>query len=90
MPRVDELLERLGAAKYISTLDLTKRYWQMPLTLESQEKTAISTPFSPYQFRTMPFCLQRAASTFQKLRDQVLWLHGQYAAAYIDDFVIYS
>lgn len=26
MPRVDELLERLGAAKYISALDLTKGY----------------------------------------------------------------
>ncbi|XP_042579392.1 serine protease FAM111A-like [Cyprinus carpio] len=28
MPRVDELLDRLGRARYISTLDLTKGYWQ--------------------------------------------------------------
>ncbi|KAL0149631.1 hypothetical protein M9458_055158 [Cirrhinus mrigala] len=28
MPRVDELLDRLGRARYITTLDLTKGYWQ--------------------------------------------------------------
>ena len=30
MPRIDELIERLGTARYISTLDLTKGYWQVP------------------------------------------------------------
>ena len=29
MPRVDELVERLGRAKYISTLDLCKGYYQV-------------------------------------------------------------
>ncbi len=32
MPRVDELLDRLGAACFYSTLDLTKGYWQIPLS----------------------------------------------------------
>ncbi|CAM5161863.1 unnamed protein product [Eretmochelys imbricata] len=27
LPRTDELLEKLGCAQFISTLDLTKRYW---------------------------------------------------------------
>jgi hypothetical protein len=31
MPRVDELIDRLRKARYISTLDLTKGYWQVPL-----------------------------------------------------------
>ncbi|XP_073764991.1 uncharacterized protein [Danio rerio] len=38
MPRIDELLDRLGAARYYSTLDLTKGYWQMPLSPISREK----------------------------------------------------
>ncbi|KAL2095474.1 hypothetical protein ACEWY4_010193 [Coilia grayii] len=29
MPRADELVERLGPARFISTLDLTKGYWQV-------------------------------------------------------------
>lgn len=28
MPRVDELVERLGKAKFLSTLDPCKGYWQ--------------------------------------------------------------
>ena len=27
MPRIDELIDRLGRAKYITTLDLTRGYW---------------------------------------------------------------
>ncbi len=37
MPRVDELLDRLGTARFYSTLDLTKGYWQIPLSPLSKE-----------------------------------------------------
>ncbi len=50
MPRVDELLDRLGAARFYSTLDLTKGYWQIPLSPLSKEKTAFTTPFGLHQF----------------------------------------
>uniref|UniRef100_K7F0Q0 ribonuclease H n=1 Tax=Pelodiscus sinensis TaxID=13735 RepID=K7F0Q0_PELSI len=90
MPRVDELLERLGKARYLSTLDLTKGYWQIPLTPTSKEKTAFPTPFGLYQFITMPFGLHGAAATFQRLVDRLLRPHQLYATAYIDDIVVYS
>uniref|UniRef100_K7F0G6 ribonuclease H n=1 Tax=Pelodiscus sinensis TaxID=13735 RepID=K7F0G6_PELSI len=38
----------------------------------------------------MPFGLNRAAATFQQLMDHLLKEHHEYAAAYIDDVVIYS
>ncbi|KAM9464160.1 uncharacterized protein ACWYII_009472 [Salvelinus alpinus] len=44
MPRVDELLECLGKAKFITTLDLTKGYWQVPVAPEDRPKTAFTTP----------------------------------------------
>ncbi|KAI2666719.1 Retrovirus-related Pol polyprotein [Labeo rohita] len=50
MPRVDELLDRLGRARYISTLDLTKGYWQVPLSPEDKAKTAFSTPTGHWQY----------------------------------------
>nr|XP_025035341.1 uncharacterized protein LOC112544063 [Pelodiscus sinensis] len=90
MPRIDELLGRLGRATYLSTLDLTKGYWQIPLSPEAQAKTAFATPFGLYQFRNMPFGLHGAAATFQRLMNQVLREHQDYAAAYIDDIVIFS
>ncbi|KAL1261442.1 hypothetical protein QQF64_006707 [Cirrhinus molitorella] len=53
MPRVDELLDRLGRARYISMLDLTKGYWQIPLTESAKAKTAFSTPSSHWQYRSL-------------------------------------
>lgn len=90
MPRVDELIERLGKAKYLTTLDLTKGYWQIPLSPESKEKTAFSTPRALYQYKMMPFGLHGAPATFQRLMDKVLRPHAEYASAYIDDIVIFS
>ena len=31
MPRIDELVDNLGKAKHISTLDLMRGYWQVPM-----------------------------------------------------------
>ncbi len=60
MPRVDELLERLGRARFISTLDLTKGYWQVPLSETAKPKTAFSTPSGHWQYRVLPFGLHGA------------------------------
>ncbi len=78
MPRVDELLDRLGAARFYSTLDLTKGYWQIPLSPLSKEKTAFTTPFGLHQFVTLPFGLFGAPATFQRLMDKVLRPHSAY------------
>uniref|UniRef100_A0AAQ4PUN6 ribonuclease H n=1 Tax=Gasterosteus aculeatus aculeatus TaxID=481459 RepID=A0AAQ4PUN6_GASAC len=90
MPRVDELLDRLGTAQFFTTLDLTKGYWQIPLSPESRQKSAFSTPFELYQFTTLPFGLFGAPATFQRLMDRVLRPHAAYAAAYLDDVIIHS
>ncbi|XP_068097047.1 uncharacterized protein [Hyperolius riggenbachi] len=90
MPRVDELIERLGPARYISTLDLTKGYWQIPLAKEAREKTAFSTPEGHFQYKRMPFGLQTAPATFQRVMDRLLRPHQRYASVYLDDIVIFS
>lgn len=61
MPRIDDLVERVGRARYITTLDLSKGYWQVALAQEAKEMTAFRTPFGTYQFRVMPFGLQGAS-----------------------------
>lgn len=57
---VDELIERLGPDRYITTLYLTKGYWQIPLTREARKKTAFSTPESHFQYKRMLFALHSA------------------------------
>ncbi len=90
MPRIDEMIDRLGQAKFITTLDLTKGYWQVPLTEKAKTKTAFVTPFGLYHFNVMPFGLQGAPATFQRLMDRVLQGLEEFFAAYLDDVVIYS
>ncbi|XP_044066818.1 uncharacterized protein LOC122882921 [Siniperca chuatsi] len=38
MPRVDKLLDRLGTARFFTTLDLTKGYWQIPSLQSLRER----------------------------------------------------
>ena len=51
MPLVDDWIDRVGNAKFISTLDLTKGYWQVPVRESDREKTAFPTPYGLFQFR---------------------------------------
>lgn len=90
MPRLEDLIERLGKATFITTLDLCKGYWQVPLTQEARPCTAFRTPQGLFQFVVMPFGLQGAPATFQRLMDSVLSGTDQYAAAYLDDIVVFS
>ncbi len=69
MPRIEELVDNLSSARFITTLDLTKGYWQVPVEEKSREKTAFVTPFGKYQFRRMPFGLTGAPAIFQRMMD---------------------
>ena len=64
MPRTDEILDRVGTAKFISTLDISRGYWQVPLAQEAQPKTALTTPFGFFEFLVMPFGLHGVPATF--------------------------
>lgn len=90
MPRIDDLVERVGKAKYITTLDLCKGYWQIPMEETSRQYTAFRAPSGLYQFTVMPFGLHGAPATFQRLMDTVLRGMDSFSAAYLDDVVIFS
>ncbi|CAF1654656.1 unnamed protein product [Rotaria magnacalcarata] len=91
MPRVDDTLDSLCQAKYISTLDLRSGYWQVELDPDSRDKTAFITHRGLYEFRVMPFGLSNAPATFQCLMDVVLaGLKWQSCLVYIDDIVVFS
>lgn len=80
----------IGQARFISTLDLTKGYWHIPMAPQDKEKTDFVAPWVLIQFRQMPFSVHGAAASFQRLMDKVLAPHQNYASTYIDDIVILS
>ena len=58
MPQVDVLINRLGGAGYITTMDLTRGYWQVPVSPDAKYKTAFAIPSGLFQFTRMPFRLK--------------------------------
>ena len=90
MPRIDEMLDAIGNAKYISTLDLAKGYWQIPMDQQDREKTAFSSPLGLFQFTVMPFGLSGASASFQRMMDQTLRGLNDFVGVYLDDIIIHS
>jgi len=90
MPQIDDILDQVGQAKYITTLDLAKGYWQVPVAVEDPHKTAFVSSQGLFQFKVMPFGLCGAPVTFQRMMDKVTRGMNQYANAYLDDLIIFS
>ena len=89
LPRMEDCVDTVGGAVYVSKLDLLKGYWQVPLTPRAAIISAFVTPDSFCQYTVMPFDMRNAAATFQRLVNRVL---GDIPSccAYLDDVVIHS
>ncbi|XP_066959143.1 uncharacterized protein [Macrobrachium rosenbergii] len=89
LPLIDQLLDNIGQAKFVSKIDLLKGYYQIPLDENAKLLSAFITPFGLYQYTVLPFGLMNAPATFQRVMDQLLGsIEG--VGVYLDDIVIYS
>lgn len=67
LPRIDDILDNLGRARYFSVLDLYSGFHQIPLAKESREMTAFSTEKGSFQFTVVPFGLTVAPNSFSRM-----------------------
>ena len=89
IPRMDDCIDKIGQAKYVTKLDLMKGYWQVPLTKRGCEISGFVTPDGLYCYKVMPFGMKNSGATFQRLMNKVIFeLDG--VEVYIDDLVVYS
>ena len=89
MPRVDDILDRLGDAKVFTVLDCKAGYWQLPLAKSTIPKTAFTTPFGHFEYLRMPFGLKNAPAEFNRIMRSIF---GQisHVEVYLDDIIIHS
>ena len=90
MPLIEEILDLLASAKFISKIDLNKGFHQIPVTCSDMAKTAFCTPWGKFEFKVMPFGLRNGPAEFQRLMDQVLQQDGDRSVVYSDDIAIFS
>ena len=91
LPRVEDILDTLGEAKYFTSLDLASGYWQVELDQDARAKSAFTTHHGLFEFVRMPFGLCNAPATFQRLMQAVLsGLEWRSCFAYLDDILIAS
>ncbi|GFW74456.1 hypothetical protein TNCV_2413551 [Trichonephila clavipes] len=90
LPNIEELLEKVSAAKYISILDLTRGYWQIPLSPRAQRYASFVTTFGTFKPLRLPFGLKNAPYYFSRLMANLLRNCEDFAVPYLDDIVIFS
>ena len=89
LPRMEDCVDQVGSASFVSKFDLLGGYWQVPLSQRGREISAFITPFGLFSYSVMSFGLRNAPATFQRLMNMVVsGLEG--CAVYLDDVVIYS
>ena len=89
MPDVDEELAAIGSAKWFSTMDLIKGFYQIPMHENDAKKTAIITKQGLFQWEVMPFGLKNAPATFQRAMMELLG-DLDFVRIHIDDIILFS
>ncbi|GBG80406.1 hypothetical protein CBR_g30871 [Chara braunii] len=91
LPRIDDLLERLGGAQFFSKLDLKSGYHQLEIRKEDRYKTAFKTRYGHFEWLVMPFGLTNAPTTFQAvMTTEFRHMLDRFVLIYLDDILVYS
>ena len=91
IPRIDELLSRIGKAKVFSKLDIRQAFHRIRMDPESEEMTTFRTRYGMYKCKVLPFGLTNGPATYQRYMNDVLIDYlDDFCTAYLDDILIYS
>jgi len=87
--KIEDDLHKFNGAVYFSELDLTKAYYQIPLSERSKPLTAFPTQKGLMEFFRLPFGLVTACATYVRLMRLIL-VGLPNVAFYFDNIFIYT
>ena len=83
VPKIEDLFLTLSGARYFTSIDLSKAYYQVPLTERAERVSAFTTPFGLYKWLRMPMGLKNSAPCFQRLMETV------FADMYLAELIVF-
>ena len=89
LPRIDDILDQLGRAKWFSVLDLMSGFHQIPLSEESRDITSFSVNSGSFKFTRLPFGLSVSPNSFQRMMSLAFaGITPERAFLYMDDLIV--
>jgi len=89
-PDVADIVQEVGKARFISTFDATKGYFQTAVREKDRWLTAFTCQFGLFEFTRTPFEMWSSGSTFVRAMQQVLQPIRKFTASFVDDVSVFS
>ena len=92
LPRIEEILDSLGGAKYFSVLDMKSGYHQIEIEESHKPRTAFTVGcLGFWEFNRLAFCLVNSSATYQRVMENCLGeLNTTICFIYLDDLIVFS
>lgn len=72
LPHMEDCIDQVGPAKFVSKFDLLKGYWQFPHSVCAHEISNCIAPSGLYEYIVMSFGFHSVPTTFQQLMNMVI------------------
>lgn len=90
-PRIDEVWDQIGGAKFFSCIELRSGYHQSRIRQSDIEMAAVRTRYEQFEFLVTPFGLTGAPDCLQTLMNNILSSYlDNFVLVYFDGILIYS
>ena len=90
--QVNEIVDTLSGSKYFLVLHMKSGYYQVEVLEEHKCRTILTVgPLGFWEFSRLPFGLNNAPATYQRLMEECLSDYNmKICAIYLDDLIIFS
>ena len=91
MPSIEEIFDNLEGNCCFSTIDMSWKFYELPIEVASQDYTAFSTPFGSFKWLRMQMGFTGSPNSFQSLKEKVLvGLTWKFTNPFLDDCMNFS